>query len=190
MNKKPLLLGFTGKKQAGKNYIANKVSDILTKQGYTSVIEIAFADALKNEVCHAVGITRETLETNKEVFRPLLQWWGTEFRRNMFKETYWVDKVRERLKQDSKKNCAILITDVRFENEARLIEDFGGKLWRVVNPDESLISKANIFSMSTYTHASETAIDNYPVSQTVLNSRSVPAQTLHDNLEKMLANVF
>ena len=64
--------------------------------------------------------------------RQILQWWGTEYRRAQCK-TYWIDKVRDRIL-----SCATeqdwVVTDVRFQNEADLVQELGGQLGLVLRP--------------------------------------------------------
>ena len=57
--------------------------------------------------------------------RTLLQWWGTEFRRNVNPD-YWVNKVAERI-ADEKPEVA-LITDVRFPNEVAFCQKYGNAI--------------------------------------------------------------
>ena len=57
--------------------------------------------------------------------RTLLQWWGTEFRRNVNPD-YWVNKVAERI-ADEKPEIA-LITDVRFPNEVAFCQKYGNAI--------------------------------------------------------------
>ena len=54
--------------------------------------------------------------------RELLQWWGSEFRRNV-NPNYWIDKLAKRI-ADEKPEIA-LITDVRFDNEVRFVQKYG-----------------------------------------------------------------
>lgn len=54
--------------------------------------------------------------------RTLLQWWGTEYRRNV-EPNYWVDRLKERLAQD-KPEIAFII-DMRFPNEFRFVQEYG-----------------------------------------------------------------
>lgn len=51
--------------------------------------------------------------------RELLQWWGTEFRRNQ-DLNYWVDKLQAVIEEE--KPAIALITDVRFPNEVSWIK--------------------------------------------------------------------
>jgi hypothetical protein len=47
--------------------------------------------------------------------RTLTQWWGTEYRRNLFGQNYWVDKALAKIKEDNVPFA--LMTDMRFMNE-------------------------------------------------------------------------
>ncbi|MHB8367180.1 MAG: deoxynucleotide monophosphate kinase family protein [Acidithiobacillus sp.] len=63
--------------------------------------------------------------------RQILQWWGTDYRRAQ-RETYWIDKVRDRLLSDLGQDW--VVTDVRFQNEANLVRELGGQLGLVIRP--------------------------------------------------------
>lgn len=83
--------------------------------------------------------------------RTLLQWWGTEFRRNVNPD-YWVNKLAKRLAKD--KPEIALITDVRFPNEVRFVQKYGNVI-KVDRPDlPSLKGAAGV-------HASELALANF-----------------------------
>lgn len=53
----------------------------------------------------------------------LLQWWGTEFRRNNFGQDYWVKRTFSQIPANLD---VAMITDVRFPNEAEAVEQRGG----------------------------------------------------------------
>lgn len=86
----------------------------------------------------------------------LLQWWGTEFRRNNFGEDYWVKKTFASIPA----NLDIaLITDVRFPNEAEAIESKGGY---TVNVKRLRDDGTQYHDPSRpIDHISETALDNW-----------------------------
>jgi len=111
------LVGISGKKHSGKDTMAQA---FITTLSDIKVIRMAFADPLKDEVCKACGVTREFLEANKSLFRPILQWWGTEFRRKLFGENYWIDRTFERIAVSVAD--VVLITDMRFKNEMAAVE--------------------------------------------------------------------
>lgn len=88
----------------------------------------------------------------------LLQWWGTEYRRNNYGQNYWVKKL---VSQVAKESVDIaLITDTRFPNEAQAIKDLGGYCVNVtrVNKDGSPF----VDPSRDPNHLSETALDGWP----------------------------
>ena len=64
--------------------------------------------------------------------RQILQWWGTEYRRAQCK-TYWIEKVRDRILSCATKQDWV-VTDVRFQNEAGLVQELGGQIGLVLRP--------------------------------------------------------
>jgi Phosphomevalonate kinase len=135
------LIGIAGKKRAGKDTLGKFIIE------ETNGIRIAFADALKDEVCQILHINFDQLEKDKELYRPLLQWWGTEWRRGKFGEDYWLKRFTERV-NGSNAPC-IVVPDVRFRNEADLIRQLGGEVIRVVQTGQT----------SGDSHVSETDTD-------------------------------
>jgi hypothetical protein len=94
--------------------------------------------------------------------REILQYWGTEYRRNTFRDDYWRDQVHQYVKAHP--NDHFVITDVRFPDEARLVENIlQGQLGRIKRPglpgsdDKALL------------HSSEVAMLDYPIEQEFLN---------------------
>ncbi len=118
--RKPLIVGIAGKKRHGKDTLASYLTTAL--KGY-KVVRLGFADALKAEVAKATECPVSFIEANKDAFRPILQWWGTDFRRTFQTPDYWLCKFEAKLPTNVN---FILVPDVRFENEAKLIESLGG----------------------------------------------------------------
>ena len=141
-----MIIGLAGKIESGKDTVG---SYLVVQHGFT---HFAFADAIKKEIdlcfkndyiplpfINTVNwLSVKRLYENRwnkpyapEV-RKLLQWWGTEFRRARNPD-YWVNvlltELAARFQNPSKPN--IVITDVRFENEAEWIKDHGGVVWLV-----------------------------------------------------------
>ena len=98
-------------------------------------IELAYGNFVKQEVAMALGITVEHINKNKEKFRTILQWWGTEWRR-MEDKDYWIRKLESKLGEIMRdgKVEVVIITDVRFLNEYKYINTIGGVLVRVTRP--------------------------------------------------------
>lgn len=68
--------------------------------------------------------------------RQIMQWWGTEYRRKQHPE-YWVQKARQSVRWllTTLRPPAVVLTDVRFDNEAALVrESLSGYIWQVKRP--------------------------------------------------------
>ena len=94
--------------------------------------------------------------------REILQVWGTEYRRKLYSDDYWRDQVRQVILANPEVN--FVVTDVRFPDEAKLIEEvLGGRLGRIVRPslpgsdDKALL------------HSSEVAMLDYPIERVFIN---------------------
>lgn len=142
----PRIIAVCGGAGHGKDVIGM----ILNSIGYR---QMAFADALKSDVLKLdpyVGITPKGMvrlstvvnhygwseaKKNPEV-RRLLQHYGTEVCRNNFGENVWVDRLNAAITPSMRK---IVITDLRFFNEARWAHDvMGGEIWRVIRPSSDM----------------------------------------------------
>ncbi len=86
----------------------------------------------------------------------LLQWWGTEFRRNNFGQDYWVKRTMSSIPKDID---IAMITDVRFPNEAQAVNDAGGYTVHVqrIMPDGTQYQDPN----RPMNHVSETALNGW-----------------------------
>ncbi len=122
------VIALCGLKYSGKNTTAYQIRSHLTMNGQQSS-EFAFAYRLKLEVCQAYGISMIELEANKEFWRPVLQFWGTEFRRIYQKnDNYWVDQLKIDLDtffhhyKDQETTYAI-VTDCRYPNEVKFLRE-------------------------------------------------------------------
>lgn len=148
------VLGISGRKLSGKDTAATAI--IAAVPG---AVRRGFADALKDEVAKALGVSVEYVEGHKNQLRGLLQHWGTEWRRSLCDPDYWVLRMREFLSTQSA-TPLVVIPDVRFENEAALVKEFGGLVLRVVNPGLDFDSDH---------HTSETALVDYPFDARIVN---------------------
>lgn len=172
-----IVVGFGHKARNGKN---TAVSTIIEKFKDTyDIREYSFAAALKREVNEAAGacgglpqliewLSREIglpayvkLDPNPDMTDPmcpqgkhrtLLQWWGTEYRRNNDEE-YWVKKLAATIKADNPQFA--LISDMRFPNELAWVESHLSGGWSVKVTRQGYLDK-NIKA----DHPSETALDD------------------------------
>lgn len=119
-----IILGISGKKKVGKDTLA-----IIIKQHTSLKVErIGFADALKLEVAQACHVPVKEIEQQKDLYRTILQWWGTEFRRGQ-DDSYWVKKFLERCNVSTAD--LIIVPDVRFQNEYDIMKKLGAPIIRV-----------------------------------------------------------
>ncbi|MFC1493533.1 hypothetical protein ACFL6O_06180 [candidate division KSB1 bacterium] len=102
----------------------------------------------------------------------LLQFWGTEFRRKQFYWDYWVDKVKEQILSNPEKDY--LVPDTRFRNEASMLQDLGGFIWRINRP--GFVAKDR-----DPNHKSEIDLDDWKFDETIVNDGTIP--DLHEKTE-------
>lgn len=195
MPTKIIWIGIAGTKFAGKDSFARGVQGALATSKPCFVRRRALADALKEEVAeflamplmgsprcssnpylnkaHVLDCVHSDIKEEKERYRLLLQWWGTEFRRHYFGADYWCAAL-EHWMDDLKGQwwaevpAVILVPDVRFPNEVAFIRDRGGLLVKIVRPSDAMPD----------THASETALDDdTSYDQIILNDSTLFALT-------------
>lgn len=163
-----MLIGITGRKQAGKDSFAAR---LVKAHGFTRV---AFADPMRefalaldplvdshyrlSEIVYSLGwdVAKESIP---EV-RRTLQRLGTEAGRIVLGDRVWVDAAMAKI---DAADGPVVVTDVRFPNEADAIIAAGGILVRVVRPGHETAD----------VHASETSMDGYPVHVEVTNDGSL-----------------
>ena len=170
-----MIIGLTGYAQSGKDTVA-KI--LVENYGYTRV---AFADKIReflyetNPMYDSMAgepvfvkskVDRDGWENAKKSphIRRLLQNSGVAARK-IFGEDFWVNQVFKDIDPSSN----IVITDVRFSNEAeaiKLITQFTGiesQVWR--------IKRIGVDAVNA--HVSESQMDDYPVDQIFTNNSSI-----------------
>lgn len=151
-----ILIGISGRKESGKDTVYLFIKELL---GETGIIQLAFANELKYEVAEACGLSINSIEINKKALRPLLQAWGTDFKRNLVDKDYWVKKIAAKINRIPITTKVVVITDVRFHNEASFIRDVKGFVIRVNRPSDN-----------KDTHISETELYDYQFDYTINNT--------------------
>ena len=128
------LIGLVGQKQSGKDTCFGFFKQLAERENLRC-IRYAFADTLKAEVSSLLGVSLAQIEQDKGVFRPFLQWYGTDFIRQYKKQPlYWINKIDKQLDKARGTEHVIVLTDVRYANEADLVIRYGGKLVKVTRP--------------------------------------------------------
>lgn len=139
-----MIVGMVGKARSGKDTFA----DVLVKEG--GFARVAFADALKQDVCAFLGISLRELEQRKEDFRAALQEYGSRVRREQ--EDYWIAMATPAVRAALAADKSVVITDVRYHNEAGWVHSLGGVIVKRARRDHEGAGRLSW-------HSSETELD-------------------------------
>tara|TARA_R110000824_G_scaffold28180_1_gene94973 strand:+ start:1105 stop:1611 length:507 start_codon:yes stop_codon:yes gene_type:complete len=113
------IIGVCGAKRAGKDTFYQ----LLLEAGH-DVKRMALADAIKRDLAGLPGV----IGASKEQARELYQVYGC-LARDLHGDRYWINRLESELHDkdyDRLTRSTIVITDVRFQNEAQWIKDLGG----------------------------------------------------------------
>lgn len=161
----PPLIGLVGGANAGKSTVAGH----LTYAHHWT--HIAFADALREMLFpllaaaglpEAFMIERDLKEQPMPVigvsYRRLAQTLGTEWGRQLIDQDLWTRiAMRQVLEARRDHGEAVVISDCRFENEAKAIREAGGVLVRVDRPEPSgLLGGTSRHISETWSHVADT----------------------------------
>ena len=117
----------------------------------------------------------ENLKEISPDVRELLQRMGTEVGREMFGEHFWIDYLMNKAIETK---TDIVISDVRFINEAQAIKLWNGQVWRVDRPN---IGPAN-------DHISETDLNEFTDYDVIITNDS-SLEDLHSELATLLDQI-
>jgi hypothetical protein len=166
------LIGLTGYAQFGKDTLA---SILVENYGYS---RIAFADTIRDFLyginpmvaCSPTGYLQDLINLvgwdkakQEPQVRRLLQDLGISAR-ELIDENIWVNAALSSVNADDR----VVVTDVRFENEAVAIKLMGGQLWRVKRLGVGPVNN----------HVSESELDWYKVDQIFVNNGSIDDLTM------------
>jgi len=157
-----MIIGLSGYAKVGKDEVAQI---LVKKYGFK---RIAFADPIRELLLeinpilangyHLKTIINEegwTLAKNKEEVRRLLQELGVGARQVLGDDVWVVAALRKM--ENFKENY--VITDVRFENEAVMVRQLGGEIWRIQRPGIQAVNN----------HVSELEMDGYKFDRVLRN---------------------
>lgn len=182
------LIGLSGYARSGKD----TVGDYLVK--HHGFKKVSFAEPMRQALLALNPIVGLRLDTDARVqdviaeygwdgykesrygneIRELMQRLGTEVGRKQFGEDFWVDKASKLIDTYLWQDMNVVITDMRFVNEAKAIEALGGQTWRI---ERDGVVAANA-------HVSETALDTYGFDQLIRNDGSL--DDLYEKVEQTL----
>ena len=167
-----MIIGLSGYAQSGKDTVANI---LVEKYGYT---RIAFADPIRELLYemdppvpmgvgsekHVVGLQNfidvygwDEAKQNS-IVRSMLQNLGVGARK-VFGDSFWVYQALSDVAPQDK----VVVSDVRFTNEAEFIQQFNGQIWRVKRLGTEAVNN----------HVSESEMDGYPVDQIFVNNGTI-----------------
>lgn len=156
-----MIIGLSGYARSGKDSTAEL---LCLNYGYRRV---SFADPIREALMRLnprvgdmpLSILVEDYgwdlaKQNPEV-RRLMQVLGTEVGRSMFGDDVWIKMALRDLRPEDK----VVISDVRYPNEADAIKQLGGSLWRINRHNHQAVNG----------HKSEHAMDNYMFNHVIYN---------------------
>ncbi|MDD4931824.1 MAG: AAA family ATPase [Candidatus Colwellbacteria bacterium] len=115
-----MIIGLMGKMQAGKSTAATYLKE---KHGF---IVLSFGTVMKEMLIKAKMATRESLYENKtDESRLLMQQFATDLVRDQIDQDFWVKKLVNQVREiisESDGPVNFIIDDVRFQNEAQMIQ--------------------------------------------------------------------
>jgi hypothetical protein len=161
-----MIIGLSGYARSGKDTLAGMLMGLY---GYQNR---AFANPIRNLLYEMNPQVKDDYRVQGVVdaygwdeakvkfpeIRTLLQNLGVGAR-TLFSDQFWVTQGLAGVENGDK----IVITDVRFPNEAEAIKSLGGQVWRVKRLGIDAVNE----------HISETAMDDYPVDQIFINNGTV-----------------
>ena len=166
---KKRLIGITGRARSGKDTVAR----FLMEQGFQ---RLAFADPLRAGVAAFLGKDPEAVFSDSRKDQPLRPDWpahvtprlllqsvGTQGVRNHVDPNFWIWLAADKYAQATE---SVVVTDVRFEEEAEWVRSQGGKIWRLVRNRAADIS-------GLQSHVSEQGISSHPDDVTLYNNQSL-----------------
>ena len=172
-----MIIGLSGYARSGKDEVA-KI--LVQEYGYERV---AFADAIRHLLyeMNPIVINDDVVSNLKDLVdelgwddtkkdpevRLLLQDLGVGARK-IIGEDVWVTTALRYVASGSK----IVVTDVRFPNEAKAIRELDGQMWRITRSGVSAVNN----------HISENAMDEYKFDQILKNEGTL------DELHELVRN--
>jgi hypothetical protein len=178
-----MIVGLGHKARTGKDTVAAYLNQ------EHAFVRVAFADALKTACQTIFGLTQEQVNgADKEAIDPfwnatprdILQRVGTECLRRGYRDDVWVKALERRVKSFVSQGVSIVVTDVRFPNEANAVKQWGGTLVRVDRKTAPTIGGAS--------HASEVSLANYTGWDGVLKNDGT-LEELRDKVRQLVARV-
>ncbi|MXS84327.1 hypothetical protein [Nitrosomonas oligotropha] len=185
------LIGLTGPAGCGKDTVAKFLCDTQEFR------QISLAEPIKLGIVAMFGIPMEYLTDRELKEQPLkilggksprqvMQTLGTEWAREMVDEDIWINIAQQQIDYNNQLTAGnnlylsgIVISDIRFESEAKWLRDQGGTIWHIRRPDNPLAINAD--------HASEQQVQPLPGEQFIINDGGI--DQLYDHINDVMTTV-
>lgn len=130
------LIGLHGPARSGKDTVGAMLIEDYNFE------KLSFASYIRQFIADILGISLLELEHVKDEIDPtlgvsprvMMQTLGTDWGRNMINQELWVIALETKLRKLLPTATGVVITDVRFENEAGMIRKLGGNMWHITRP--------------------------------------------------------
>ena len=173
----PVIVGVTGVAGSGKSTFTDLILKITSED---EVEELAFATPLKKAAMELFVFKHKDVYDPKlkEVVDPrwgksprqILQWLGSEVLRDQFDKDFLIKNLEHRIEASGA--SIIIVSDVRFDNEAEFVKSHGGILVRITRP--SLAKKEG------EVHQSEKGVKDEYITHEIVNDGTM------DDFEKKI----
>ena len=177
-----IIIGISGKIGSGKDTVANKIITHFKQYNFKNK---KFGHYVKKTVSLLTGIKTKDIYKRKIKNKYLEEWGmtvgkmfqivGTDALRNNLHKDTWIITLF-----NNSRNQNIIISDVRFKNEADSIKKRGGILIRLEGDPKNLRGKDG----RDVNHKSETDLDNYENFDIIWNNK--PPRKNINNLIKII----
>jgi len=169
---KPAVIGFAGKAHAGKDLAGKYLVDKYYFKHYY------FAKPIKEACRYMFQLTEEQIKNKEEVIEPwgisprtMYQHIGTDIGRSL-DPNLWIKNAEIFYKQAI--GFSIVITDVRFSNEAKWIRSKGGVVIQIKRDNKPIAESS---------HASENGMNESDYDFTIYNTKS--KQDLYNQIDNI-----
>jgi hypothetical protein len=171
-----MIIGLSGYAQSGKDTVAGMLIGLYgyDNRAFASKIKELLIEINPNlnnyfDLKGAVdAVSWDQAKLSVEV-RRLLQDLGVGARK-IFGEDFWVSQTLSGVNPGDK----IVVTDVRYPNEAQAVKDLGGVIWRIQRPGISAVND----------HPSESAMDDWDYDKVIVNNSGL------DGLKSQIATIM
>lgn len=181
MSNRQILVGITGSARSGKGETAKYLQKYhaFHEDSFAGPIRYFFIDLLKlkgMEELDAIKTTEEPLDIlGGKTLRYAMQTMGTEWGRGMLSDSLWIDTCLHR----SSNYDRVVISDVRFDNEAEAVKKAGGYIIKTTRPGVEIQGSS---------HASEAGISEELVDFFIDNDACL--DSLYRQIENIMKCLF